>query len=415
MNVRARYDKTIQDIEERAANPYLGLQEIADEVAKANAMIMRDMVSVFKYLTGNTLRGYISERKMMASYKYLIQNDVRDIEHALEIAGYMDQPSYTKAFKLCFGIAPGEAYKKKDLSLYVEPLTWDAISNESAASPLLGKEQNTMPEAKRFGISEAQYSKVAEAMELEAFYDFSPLMSEYAFGLAEKIGKSLPDAFRFVDSYRDYVIQHSEEDEDLAEDFPLVTKEQILHEYGDDPFYQKMFFERNISVETISYFETAHDATHDELLECDPEMLAAYSETFDMSFHFFMQAWKKYMEHTGGVYNPEQFQSYLEKLDEWMPIETALDAIDCELTDEELEDAIRETSAEMDIDREVYLDDIDEVMEKAYLEWDGSRIDDDLNYDPDDPDAYDVDSVDRMDRLGGETWPLDDYFYDIDE
>lgn len=121
------------------------------------------------------------------------------------------------------------------------------------------------------------------------------------------------------------------------------------------------------------------------------------------------------MEHTGGVYNPEQFQSYLEKLDEWMPIETALDAIDCELTDEELEDAIRETSAEMDIDREVYLDDIDEVMEKAYLEWDGSRIDDDLNYDPDDPDAYDVDSVDRMDRLGGETWPLDDYLYDIDE
>ncbi len=412
MTVKERYNETIRDIESRAADPFLSPQEIAEDVARSNAMILRDMVAVFKYLTGSTLRAYISERKMMASYRYLIHKETRDIEHALEIAGYMDQPSYSKAFKARFGLSPGEAFKKKDLSLCVGPMTWDAISTGADATLPAEEEPVAVPETTRFGIPEAQYAKAAEAMELQAFYDFSPLISQFAFDLADRIGKSLSEAFRFVDSFRDEVEQHSESIEDPdAPEGTLITQEQLLHEYGDSEFYQRMFFERGIGLETISYFQLAHGATEEELLQCDPEMLAAFSETYEMSFHFFMRAWQKYMDYTGGKYDPERFEYYLEKLDEWTPVEEALDTAACALTDQDLEDAIYETDAADDPDADRYYAELDEILTRAYTDWDGGRIDeepdvDNLGYEendtPTDMDAYPFDDEER---------PIEDWVY----
>ena len=406
MTVKERYDKTIHKIEEQAANPYSDPQEIAEEIARSNALIIRDMVAVFKYLTGSTLRGYISERKMMASYQYLIHNEVRDIEHALEIAGYMDQPSYTKAFKARFGISPGEAFKRKDPSLYCAPLSWDVLSAEAGSSRVVTDGSAAMQEATRFGIAEAQFVKAAEAMELEAFYEFTPLLSQFAFELSERIGKSLKDTFRFVDSFRDYVEIPSEASEAPEEE--CISQEQLLHEYGDSEFYQRMFFERGISAETISYFQSAHDATEQELLECDPEMLAAYSETYDMSFHFFMRAWRSYMEYTDGEYNPEKFEAFLERIDSWMPIETALEEMIYDLTDDEIDDALHDAIDPRDLDRDVYFDEVDEIMERAYNSWDGSRIDEEPDMDntgyEDDEEPSDMDSFSWDEGRLDEDW-----------
>lgn len=409
MTVKERYNETIQDIESRASDPFLSPQEIAEDVARSNAMILRDMVAVFKYLTGSTLRAYISERKMMASYRYLIHKETRDIEHALEIAGYMDQPSYSKAFKARFGLSPGEAFKKKDLSLCVGPMTWDVISTGIDVMLPVEEEPVAVPEITRFGITEAQYAKVAEALELQAFYDFSPVMSQYAFELAGRIGKPLRDAFRFVDSFREEVENYSEDPEEP--DDPPVTPEQLLHEFGDNEFYQRMFFERGIGVDSVICFQIDYNATEEELLQCDPEMLAAFSETYEMSFHFFMRAWQKYMDYTGGKYDPERFEYYLEKLDEWTPVEEALDTAACALTDQDLEDAIYETDATDDPDADRYYAELDEILTRAYTDWDGGRIDeepdvDNLGYEendtPTDMDAYPFDDEER---------PVEDWVY----
>ncbi len=397
MNIKEKYNKTIQEIEELASDPYVSPQEIAETVARDNALIVRDMVAVFKYLTGGTLRCYISERKMMASYRFLLQQKSRDIGHALEIAGYADQSSYTKAFSAQFGMSPGEAFRRQDYSLCTRPLTWDVISAEADPSLPVEEESPAMPETMRFGIPEAQYAKAAEAMELTAFYDFSPLISQFAFDLSEKIGRPLKDAFRFVDSFRDYVEQHSEAAEDPdAPEGSLITQEQLLHSYGESEFYQKMFFERGISADTISYFQLMHDATEEELLDCDPEMLAAFSETYDMSFHFFMRAWRAYMEYTDGVYDPYQFDSFLEKLDSWMPIEDALETMESDWSTEEIMDSLHATIDSRDAALDLYYDDIDETLRRAYTSWDGSRIDeepdmDNYSYEDDEPsdmDAY---------------------------
>ena len=406
MNAKERYNKTIQEIEELASDPYMSPQEIAETVARDNALIVRDMVAVFKYLTGGTLRSYISERKMMASYRFLLQQKSRDIGHALEIAGYADQSGYTKAFSAQFGMSPGEAYKRQDHSLFTGPLTWDLISAEADPS-LPGKEESpAMPETMRFGIPEAQYVKASEAMELTAFYDFTPLISQFAFDLSEKIGRPLKDTFRFVDSFRDYVEQHSEAAEDPdAPAGTLITQEQLLHSYGESEFYQKMFFERGISADTISYFQMMHDATEEELLDCDPEMLAAFSETYDMSFHFFMRAWRAYMEYTDGVYDPCQFDSFLEKLDSRMPIEDALETMESDWSLDEITDAIHETVDPRDTELDLYYADIDATLRRAYTSWDGSRIDeepdmDNYGYEDDEPsdmDAYAYQEDDESD------------------
>lgn len=429
MTVKDRYNKTIQEIEEQAADPYKKPYEIAKGVARSNALILRDLDAVFKYMTGSTLHGYIRERKMMTSYMELIQAETQNIEQALAIAGYSDQQGYSKAFKARFGMPPGEAYTKKDHALYTAPLTWDAISDESASSfpakeenasvpeseqlgvpDLPAEEENAaVPESTRFGIPEAQLIKAAEAMELEAFYGFTPLISQYAFDLADRIGRPLKDTFRFVDSFRDYVEQHSEAAEDPdAPEGTLITQEQILHEYGDSAFYQRMFFEHGIAADTIAYFQSMHNATEEELLECDPEMLTAYNETYEMSFHFFMRAWKAYMEHTGGKYDSSEFESYLSLLDSWLPIEAALENMERELSGEEIMDALYESVDPRDEALDLYYADIDETLEQAYTRWDGSRIDEEPDMDnmgySDQVDASDMDAYTEDEGRLDDSW-----------
>ena len=374
MNVKQRFDKTIQEIEKRAGDPYVDSQELAADIAASNALLLRDMITVFKYLTGNTLRAYINDRRMMASYKFLVSGKTRNIERALEIAGYGDQPGYTKAFKKRFGISPGEAFRKKDISLYEEPLSWELLSRETSVSSdnygMVEPEIGT-----HFGIKLDQYDKIAKAMELEAFYDFSPVYSQFAFDLSEQISKPISDTFRFVDSLREYLWTTRPEDESLTDD--MKPLKETLREYGEDEFYQQMFFEKDIGLSTIEYFQFNHDATREELLSCNEDMLAAFSETYEMSFHYFMKAWEAFMKYTDGEYNPELFESFVKRLDSNMPIEDAL----AEIPFDVIMDSYPEGYGGMDDSIDSYYSEIDEILEKAYNRWDGGRIDEEPDID----------------------------------
>ena len=102
-------------------------------------------------------------------------------------------------------------------------------------------------------------------MELEAFYELSRPMSEYAFSLSQRGGRSLEDCFRYLDSLRDYILPFpAQEDPD---DEALTTQPKLLQECADDPFVQEMFFRLGIRLETIQYFHAYHDASQEELLD----------------------------------------------------------------------------------------------------------------------------------------------------
>lgn len=374
MNAKSRFDKIIQEIESRVGDPFLDAQKLSEELASSNALLLRDMITVFKYLTGNTLRAYICDRRMMASYKFLITEKKRNIERALEIAGYGDQPGYTKAFRKRFGMSPGEAFKKKDFSLYEKPLSWDILSQEGYVDSDEA-DSAIQEEGTHFGIKLNQYDKIAKAMELEAFYDFSPVYSQFAFDLSEQISKPISDTFRFVDSLREYLWTTRPEDESLTDD--MKPLKETLREYGEDEFYQQMFFEKNIGLSTIEYFQFNHDATREELLSCNEDMLAAFSETYEMSFHYFMKAWEAFMKYTDGEYNLELFESFVKRLDSNMPIEDAL----AEIPFDVIMDSYPEGYDGMDDSIDSYYSEIDEILEKAYNQWDSGRIDEEPDID----------------------------------
>ncbi len=378
MNVRERYDRTIRAIEEHASDPDLDPQELAELVARDSGFAVRDMIAVFKYLTGRTLRGYISERKLMASCGYLLGPGRRDIETALAIAGYQDQPGYTKAFKARFGLTPGEARRRSDRSLLEGPLTWDALSRRGRAPSEEPEPSAADMEEIRFGIPKSQLDRAARAMELEAFYELSRPMSEYAFSLSQRSGRSLEDCFRYLDSLRDYILPFPEQED--PDDEALTTQPKLLKEYADDSFVQEMFFRLGIRLETIQYFHAYHDASQEELLDCGPEMLATYSETWQLPFHDYVTLWRVYRRKTGGLFDPEEWETLVWKLLRWLP--GGQEDPDAPLTEEEAKDLLASLDPRIR-ELQAYYDEVDRRMRESYTSWHGGRLDRELAQDDD--------------------------------
>lgn len=69
---------------------------------------------VFKALTNETLKTYIRSRRLAVALEMLLSTERRIIEIALE-AGFQSQESFTRVFKLAFGITPA-AYRKRGTS-----------------------------------------------------------------------------------------------------------------------------------------------------------------------------------------------------------------------------------------------------------------------------------------------------------
>ena len=66
---------------------------------------------IFKALTNETLKTYIRSRRLAIALEMLLSTDDRIIEIALA-AGFQAQESFTRAFKLAFGVTPA-AYRKR--------------------------------------------------------------------------------------------------------------------------------------------------------------------------------------------------------------------------------------------------------------------------------------------------------------
>ena len=386
-NVAQKHNAIIFSIERKVNMENMSAKEIAEAVAAENGMSVRDLSVVFSYLMDTTLYAYITSRKLMKSYTILLRNDWCDMQMAIYFSGYSDQPSFTKAFKRMFDVTPKQAVQDKDLSKVVPPLTWERLGVDSPHFYLM--EEDAMDTNTVFGVSKERFEKMQQAMELESFYGFSHVYSNYAYELAESKGYSLEDTFKYTNSLKevwDFYIEGKK-------GFSALSPAERLHEVGDEEIYQKVFFERGLSVAVIDELVDKYGATLEELLKCDMRMLnefPGFDAHLEMSFSFYVRAYEYYMENAFAEVEEEDevFYEYITELLSGMPMEEALDlAENLRSYDDDMNDLIKLGSYEDPNEEARYLE-----LERLHWEqFGGTRIDDDLYYDEDNPgfEAYD--------------------------
>ena len=99
----------IDFIEER-----LGVDLETADVAREAGISHWHFQRIFKALTNETLKTYIRSRRLAVALEMLLSTERRIIEIALE-AGFQSQESFTRVFKLAFGITPA-AYRQRGTS-----------------------------------------------------------------------------------------------------------------------------------------------------------------------------------------------------------------------------------------------------------------------------------------------------------
>lgn len=392
MNVAEKFNKTIRAIEEYSSSP-MTAPEIAAAVASESGYPPRVLSDVFNYLSETPLISYIKMRKLTASYLSLASGNC-DICTAVGIAAYSDQPSFTKAFKSLFGITPGDVLKKKSrIADIPQPLFWETLSGISASELLSAEGDVEEVETKIFGVAESTFQKLSRAIELESLYGFSSMFSNYAFELSERLDRPLEDCFQYVDSLREYGGDYSTGYSDE------MTPEDRLREDGDNKDYQTVFFARGISVSFISELMSTFGATVDQLLRCDEMMLKqfpGFENTFSMSFSYYIQAYEYYSEHFPIVHRYDDwaqteegfFYDYITEIMAGVPIEIAFSEISDSIA---IAEALEEEATTLEQYRNYDLqEEYEEMMRCSYIDklaeeeerWSGVRIDDDLEYDP---------------------------------
>lgn len=379
MNARERFERIIATIEARVLDPFVSKEEIASEIARDNLMDVRELTTVFRFLTDMTLRQYIMERKMMASYALLLSQSEKNLEAAAELAGY-DLQTYTKKCSKLFGFPPGEAFKRKDATLLTPPLSWAAVSGHVSDSRRTVKEAATA-QPLVFGISQKQYDVIAEAQNLCAYYDFSLQIGQYAYNLSRTLNQPMSRVFAYFDSIRD-LLENTTADTDEIE--------LSIRSYGSSTFHRQMYFERGITPSLIELLRDRHNVSQEEIRSLDPHMLVCFADTYDMSFAFYKRAWEYYQNHADKRYTQENFEQFVDIVDKGVPIETAFDAIDVGGNYAKMEEFANGPDAGID-EEEV---DAFERWAAQESEWNEERFDEDIDmdnvaYENDDQDAFD--------------------------
>ena len=200
MNAQERFECYTSEIEKMAEkSECLKPNDIAEELISSHGIGIRDINAVFTFLTESSLIYYIRERQMMAAYKAIISSEKFNAEVGISITGYSDQSAFGKAFKQRFGITPKEAFEKKDLSKYIEKLTWDALAKDAVLFE--HTEIKVKPVKMRFGISEEQYRIANYAADLQVLFDLDDYQSEKAFEFAGIMNLDMKLAFEFISEY----------------------------------------------------------------------------------------------------------------------------------------------------------------------------------------------------------------------
>jgi len=378
MKAKERFEKIIQAIEAEARNPHIDLQELADKVAMQNGVALRDLNTIFNFLTDIHIRAYIKERKMMAAYSYLINRDKLRIDGAVAISGKGTASSFNRSFKDTFGITPSEAFRDKDETRIVPPLSWDDISCETDHPLAAEEEVEQMKNKNVFGIPKEQYDRALEATELAEFYGFEQQESNVAFDLATVLEQPLKATFRFVSELLEF-------GEDMDEETGLSHDEENFLADAHDQLLQFLFFKCNLPVcaayETIARLGLRPE----EIMAKDPVTLYIYANTPDVRFAFLENAMAFYYSRADEEYDDENLESYIDMICCGVPKETAFDRL---IPNGAIIDPPTDAELRMDLEEDTFNYPFDDV-ELEETRWRGQRIDieadpDNLAYDEDD-------------------------------
>lgn len=323
MNARDRYERLIQTIEEKAQNPYLTAQEIAEEVAAQNFMSYRDMSTVMKFLTDDPLLAYINERRMMAAYTYLVTSGQGSISRAAEFSGLGTISSFNRKFKSTFGITPTDAKRDKNMDLLVPPLDWDAISCETE-DPLTAEEEvEQMENVNMFGIPKDQYEKLIEATDLAAFYGLEPEKSNLAFELSKKLERPLTDTFRYISELLEFGYGMIDEEVEGCE----CTNPEAFLDDANDPLLQFLFFECDLHIDLAYEVIDRLGYSAKEIMAKDPRTLHIFAKIPDVRFAFIENAMAYYSYHATDEYDDLNLNSYIDMICLGVPKEVAFERL----------------------------------------------------------------------------------------
>jgi AraC-like DNA-binding protein/predicted transcriptional regulator YdeE len=104
---------------------HLATEIVLSDVAKAAGMSQWHFQRVFRALTNETLKTYIRSRRFAKALDQLLSTKLPILDIALA-AGYDTQESFTRAFKLCFKLTPGQYRAFGSRSLFVKKVELDA-------------------------------------------------------------------------------------------------------------------------------------------------------------------------------------------------------------------------------------------------------------------------------------------------
>lgn len=383
MTPKEKFENVVQMIERKVCEPGHSSQEIATEAARSSGLQLRDMSTVFGYLLDTTLNSYIMTRKLMAAYSFLVKSEKMDSIHAVDLAGYADQPSFHKAFKKLFNMTPKEAFNKKDTSKYIPAISWDMLSGGSTSQLNKRMDGTELKESTTFGIPDSSFSVLTEVLDLESFYGLPRRFSEYAYELSKSTGHTMQDCFRYADSLHEYCGDLNESEEDQQ------SYEEELHEVADDQMIQTVFFSRGISVTVLVELRDTFGASLEDLMKCDMIMLSmfpGFERTYSMKFSYYVRAYEYYAKHLKISEDDHWFNAYLDEIMVGTPIEIAFENVYPFAAAEEDDDYGEDSYTHDDFDEGGRYSIMERLAEEE-SRWHGRRIDTDLFYDPDNP-AY---------------------------
>ena len=228
MNAKEKYEIILKTIEQLIVENELSNREIGEKAFdNANLpMTDRERNVLFEFLIGKKVLQYISDRRLMIGYKYLMSepDKKKAYKKALDISGSSNQSGYITKFKKMFGITPDVARDRDESSLYKAIPTWECLSGDEE------EKSNNMVETV-FGVPRSQFKILQEAMNLQDFYSLNEKESEFAYSLY-KSGIDMEKAFEYL---ADYLVNNDSEDRDIRLDTDL-TRGDVKYLYFDCDF-----------------------------------------------------------------------------------------------------------------------------------------------------------------------------------
>ena len=331
---KGKYNAVINEIEsEIRSDEFARAKDIADAIIESNNSYYgdqgkRDLAAVINFMTGKPLISYIKERKMMCSCEKLLNNREKcDILAVIDLAGFSDQQSFTKAFKKYFNTTPQKAWEERNIVIS-PPQTWEVVSEyKPLDEDSVEIEVTRMPDS-IFGMSQDQYQKLSKVYELRSVYGFDEMLCRIAYDFSEEKDITIEDVFEYIESFDFFDPEIAEIHDINWDDFSAEEKESIVRETINDRENMHCFFKFGIKDGGDYLVDALHRQGVEDVTLEDEDVVRIWWNSFEMSqpYEKIRDAVLAYYEAEKDYIDDDNFQEFLDDIGMGMTIEAALKA-----------------------------------------------------------------------------------------